>query len=359
MSSPPMNAYKNIYTIHWEYAKIELPAKEDICHAVDIKTIHTKLDENSEKVVRESNIIVGEQHFDFGQENLSIDITGYVKQIINGDIKNHGLCLAFAPLFESTEMDLSQYVGFFTDHTNTFFHPYVEMISDNAINDDRNAFCIGQTNHLYLYANIDGEPVNLDQLPICEIDGIPVKVEQVKKGAYAAEIKPDEVNLEAGTVAYDSWSGMSLNGAKIDDMEMEFEVMPINRKIQVGVLTDDSKNMVPYINGINDDEKLNRGETRVLNVDFRKRYSTDEKHLVFNADYRLYVKDGKKNREYDVINYTPIERGFLNNFFIIYTEDLIPNTYYIDIRLHDGRNVKYFKEVNKFEVISDVTERYQ
>lgn len=359
MSNPPMNAYKNIYTIHWEYAKIELPAKEDICHAVDIKTIHTKLDENSEKVVRESNIIVGEQHFDFGQENLSIDITGYVKQIIDGDIKNHGLCLAFAPLFESTEMDLSQYVGFFTDHTNTFFHPYVEMISDNAINDDRNAFCIGQTNHLYLYANIDGEPVNLDQLPICEIDGIPVKVEQVKKGAYAAEIKPDEVNLEAGTVAYDSWSGMSLNGAKIDDMEMEFEVMPINRKIQVGVLTDDSKNMVPYINGINDDEKLNRGETRVLNVDFRKRYSTDEKHLVFNADYRLYVKDGKKNREYDVINYTPIERGFLNNFFIIYTEDLIPNTYYIDIRLHDGRNVKYFKEVNKFEVISDVTERYQ
>ena len=142
-------------------------------------------------------------------------------------------------------------------------------------------------------------------------------------------------------------------------MEREIEVMPINRKIQVGVLTDDSKNMVPYINGINDDEKLNRGETRVLNVDFRKRYSTDEKHLVFNADYRLYVKDGKKNREYDVINYTPIERGFLNNFFIIYTEDLIPNTYYIDIRLHDGRNVKYFKEVNKFEVISDVTERYQ
>lgn len=359
MSNPPMNALKGIYTVHWEYDKIELPTESEMCEAVVIKTIHVKLDESSEKVVRESSIVVGEQHFDFGQENLSIDITGYIRQIINGEIKNHGLCLAFAPRFESTEMELSQYVGFFTDHTNTFFHPYVEMISENVINDDRNSFCLGQTNHLYLYTNIDGEPVNLDSLPKCEIDGIQMNVQQIKKGAYSAEVKPDDIKLESGTVAYDVWSGMYLGGAKIEDVEMEFEVMPATRRIQVGVLTDDSKNIMPAISGINDNEKMSRGEVRTINVDFRKRYSTDEKHLVINADYRLYVKDGKNNREYDVIEYTPVERGFLNNFFMIYTEDLIPNTYYIDIRLHDGRNVKYFKEVGIFEVISNVTERYQ
>lgn len=359
MENPPMNAYESIYTNHWEYVQIDFPTDDEKCKAVEIKTIHIPLSQDSDEIVKESSIIITEQHFDFGQENLSMDITDYVKDIISKQARNFGLGLAFAPSFEMTEMNESQYVGFFTDHTNTFFHPYVEMISDNIINDDRNAFCLGQTNRLYLYANVDGEPVNLDNLPVCEINDVPVKVGQSKKGVYFAEITPDFVELEPHSIGYDKWSEISLNGAKIDDVEMEFEVMPINRKIQIGSLTDDSKNIIPFIEGINDGEKLSRGEIRTISVHFRKKYSIDEKHLAFNAEYRLYVKDGKENREYDVIDYTPIERGFLNNFFMIYTEDLIPNKYHIDIRLHDGRNVKYFKDISNFEIVSDVTERYE
>ena len=93
-----------------------------------------------------------------------------------------------------------------------------------------------------------------------------MKVGQAKKGAYFAEIKPEDMNLEAGTVAYDTWSEMYLNEAKIDNVEMEFEVMPIGRKIQVGNLTDDSKNIIPFISGINDNEKMRRGEVRTINI---------------------------------------------------------------------------------------------
>ena len=358
-ASAPMDCPNSFYYTEWVYSEINSPTKEEICNAVEINTIHQTLTKDSEPIVKEENIVIGTQHFDYGMENLSIDITDYVNNIISGKYRNYGLGLAFAPQFERTEMKLSQYVGFFTDHTNTFFHPYVEMICNNEINDDRNAFCVGKENKLYLYTNIDGESVNLDNLPTCEIDGIFVPVEQCRKGVYFARISSNIDEIEPGTVQYDKWAGIALNGTKIDDVEMEFEAMPLNRRFHAGVISHDSENMFPVVEGINDDEKLRRGEKRIITIDFRKKYSTDEKHIAFNAEYRLYVKDGKDNREYEVIKYSPVERAFLNNFFTIYTDDLIPNVYHIDIRLHDGNNIKYFKDIAKFEIISDVTARYE
>ena len=59
------------------------------------------------------------------------------------------------------------------------------------------------------------------------------------------------------------------------------------------------------------------------------------------------------------IDYQPVERAFLNNFFIINTEDLIPNDYYVDIRVMNGRETRYYKKVLRFRVVSNVTNRYQ
>ena len=115
--------------------------------------------------------------------------------------------------------------------------------------------------------------------------------------------------------------------------------------------------MAPSFYGINDDEDLGQGEIREIGVDFRQKYSTDKKELITTADYRLYVKDG--NREIDVLPYQPIEKAFLNNFFVLYTEDLIPNQYYIDVRVQMGRETKFYKEALRFKIVSNVTERYQ
>ena len=64
-------------------------------------------------------------------------------------------------------------------------------------------------------------------------------------------------------------------------------------------------------------------------------------------------------REINVINYQPIEKGFLNNFFMVYTQDLVPNNYFVDIRVRNGREEKYFKKALRFTIVSDVTERYE
>ena len=88
-------------------------------------------------------------------------------------------------------------------------------------------------------------------------------------------------------------------------------------------------------------------------MDFRKEYESEKMYLVDSAEYRLYVKDG--NREVDVIDYHPIEKTFLNNYFLVFGGDLIPNTYYVDIKVKLGREIKYFRKALTFKVVSNVT----
>ena len=314
------------------------------------------IDEFTKYIKGENSIVVGTQHFDFGNENLSIDITDYVFDCITNN-KNYGLCLAFSPLFENTETDILQYVGFFNDHTNTFFHPYVEAVYCDGIFDTRESFTIGVDNNLCLYVSDNGIPVNLDSTPKCSINGIETDVRQITKGVYSAHIKPNDVELESDSIYYDIWSNLAINGVNLDDVELEFATNKQIRKLSIGNKSDLRHSIVPSIYGINMDEGLHRGEVREVSVDFREEYSQDKKELISTAKYCLYTEDG--SRVIEVLPYQRIEQTFLNNFFIVYTEDLIPGEYFIDIEVNTGRETKYFKKILRFKILSDVTERYE
>lgn len=303
-----------------------------------------------------SSLILDVQHFDFGHENLNLDITDYVMDIINGT-PNYGIMLMFTPRFEENKIEMPQYVGFFTDHTNTFFHPYVECIYCESINDSRATFCSGKENKLYLYTNIDGIPQNLDELPTCTINETSYPVKQAQKGVYYAVISGLSEDVDNETILYDTWGNLVLNGERIEDVELEFEVQPMKRFISIGHVVSTKESLVPDVYGINDAEDLHRGEIREVTVDFRKEFETDKMALIDSGEYRIYIMDG--NRELTVFDYQPIEKGFLKNFFVVYTEDLIPNDYYVDIKVKSGREIKYYKKVLKFGVVSDVTERYE
>lgn len=301
-------------------------------------------------------IVVGSQHFDFGAENLEIDVTKYVLDSIESG-ENYGLLLAYAPHLERVTTTVQQYVSFFTDLTNTFFHPYVECKLCDSIADDRANFCLGRKNRLYLYAYADGNPVSLDEGIKCTIDEKEFEVKCGGKGAYYVEITPDPCDFEAETIHYDIWSNLALNGQPISDIEQEFVVNPMSNFMSISSKSAMPDRTVPQVSGINDAEDLERGEIREVVVDFRKEYTTNRKQLLDSAEWRLYVKDA--NRELDVFEYQPVERAFLNNFFIINTEDLIPNDYYVDIRVMNGRETRYYKKVLRFRVVSNVTNRYQ
>jgi len=306
--------------------------------------------------IGDNSIVIASQSFDFGNENLYMDITSYVLEAIKLN-KNYGLCLAFAPFYEKIETNNLECVNFFTDHTNTFFHPFVEAVYEEYINDNRSNFTNSSNDKLYLSVYNDGIPTNLDNIPSCFINDTEVKVKQATKGVYYALNSKINTNNIEESISYDRWSKMSINNETIDDVEMQFYVNKKYKRLSIGNINKTKIDLIPTIYGINDNEDVNIGDIREINVEFIEKFSAEKSYLINNAEYRLYVKDG--NREIDVIEYQPIELYNNVNFFNIYTMDLIPNKYYIDIKVLNGRENKIFKNVVRFNVVNNVTDRYQ
>lgn len=298
----------------------------------------------------EDSIVVARQHFDIGNENFNFDITDYVNRLITGEEKNFGLGLCFTPMLETVKKGQIQYVGFFTHNTNTFFHPYLETVYDEQINDCRNDFKLGRLNRLYLYCEDENSYFNLDEMPQCHIDGLDkvLEVQQQSKGVYYVEFSIKNSDVEPNTILYDKWSNLVLNGEKMDDEEFEFVVLEGDKKFNSRKTVTDH---VPFIQGICDGERLNNGERRIVELTMRKKYTTNEYDVVDNSSYRIYVKES--NKEIDVITWHPIDRMPLVNQFVIDTNDLIPNHYFIDIKIGN----KTYKEIGDFQIVSNITNR--
>ena len=296
----------------------------------------------------EESLIISRQHFEYGNEMLELDITNYVNDVINGKKKNNGICLAFSPLLEDSFSELTNYVGFFGRNTNTFFQPCVESRTDNAINDNRYDFTLGRENNLFLFIEDSGEYLDLDEMPICTIDGKEYEVSKIRKGCYSARVKLTKNDVEPETILYDIWSNIKIEGQILDDVELDFVVNTPDTFLNIGAKRGDKKEYEPQLSGINDYEKLNRGDKREIIVRFREKFTSSSYKLFNGAEYRLYVKDGDK--EYDVIFWDKIEKMSNVNLFYVDTNDLVPNTYYIDIRYKNGSEVKTFKNKLVFEI---------
>lgn len=302
-----------------------------------------------------SEIILATQHFDYGAENFELDLTDYVNGIMRGEIINHGVCIAFSPDYETHPYEDQKYVGFFTNNTNLFFEPYLETIYDEYIDDDRAKFYLGKENRLYLYCEVGGNRVNLDELPVCEIDDVEYPVTQQTKGVYYATVKLS--NVRPDTILSDVWSNLYLGGEEIQPIEMDFTVLANSAVFSIGNKTADRKELVPNIAGINDAEKIKIGDVRMVDVNFRVPYTTSLSEVINSGEYRVYVKDN--TREIDVYDYTPIECAFLHNYFIIDTNEMVPGDYFVDIRTKIGLETKVYKEALRFTIVSNVTQFYR
>ena len=112
-----------------------------------------------------TGITIATQHFDNGNENIEMDITNEINKLITGGSVNYGYGIAFDYDLEQLKTEDSNYVGFFTKYTQTYYEPFLESIYTNPIMDDRAKFYKGKTNTLYLYSNLGGQPTNLDNNP--------------------------------------------------------------------------------------------------------------------------------------------------------------------------------------------------
>ena len=91
-------------------------------------------------------------------------------------------------------------------------------------------------------------------------------------------------------------------------------------------------------------------------MNFLVKYESSEYEILDNAEYRLYVLDGDK--EVTVIDWDRIDKLDRENYFILDTNELVPQKYRIDIKVSEGLETRIYKDVVRFHLV-DIEEQYR
>lgn len=336
------------------------------------------IEEYKEFKKEKPSIIIGEQHFDHGNEDIDIDITNYINSIVLSsdsgntensgntitddsgntfNIENNGICFAFAPILENDNaITTTQYVGFFNNKTNTIFEPVIECRTNEGINDDRMDFVLDRDNKLYFYSFIGGKLKNLDELPTCYIDeleetGKTVEVIQKGKGIYAALLRIDSEKFEKDMILHDIWGNIKYHGKKFKDIELEFVTKESEEYFSFGSKIKSPRILSPIVNGISFNEDISQEEVRHIKVFFKELYTHTNYTIQEKCWYKIYAKDG--NKEYTVIDWDYINKTNNCSSFNIDMNGLTPARYYVDIKAQYGDETRIYKEQLIFNVVSN------
>ena len=289
-----------------------------------------------------------------------MDITNEVNSLITGGTSNYGYGIAFVAPLEQIITVPSQYVGFFTRHTQTYYQPFLETNYNDPIKDDRKNFYKNKNNRIYLYSNVAGEPKNLDTNPsvtIYDNQGnvfssiTTTEIVHVSTGIYYAEVLVPN-SVEDCILYYDQWSGLKVDGAVIGDVELSFEVKSEKEYYQIGSTDSIPVNYAMSLSGVKRDERIKRGDVRKILVSARLPYTINESKVIDNLEYRVWVTEG--NAQVNVIDWRDVNMAYLNNYFLLDTSWMIPNEYYIDIKLTSNQEVKQYTNVMNFNIVNQV-----
>ena len=156
---------------------------------------------------------------------------------------------------------------------------------------------------------------------------------------------------------FDTWSNISYQGGVLDDVELDFTIKQSMNFFNVGNSSSvGNVTFSPSISGIQEKEDILRGDVRKLVIKAKPSYTNNTVQLVDDLDIRLYVRDGE--REIDVISWDKVNKTFTENFYLIDTNMLIPQRYFIDVRIKYGMNSIIHHDVLSFNIISSLNNKY-
>jgi hypothetical protein len=167
------------------------------------------------------------------------------------------------------------------------------------------------------------------------------------------EVNPnDSINFTPDTIYECIWTNIIINSEDLGPVVREF--VPHPKQAYISFTPNQTREEIyePSLSGINDNEKLNDGEIRKINVKYRISYSTKYKTLN-NTEYRLYSKDN--NKEINIIEWDTINNTGDLNYFLINTSELVPGNYFIDIRIKTKFEQRIFKDVLRFSKVNNIT----
>jgi len=292
-------------------------------------------------------------HFDLGNENINVDITSFVNELITSGTSNfYGLGLAFKQEFEDLITEDFYRVNFYGKDTHTFFEPFIETTWEENILDDRNQFYFDKLNKLYLYTNVNKNPTNLDELPSSVIIYdqndeqilILTGVTQEGKGVYSVELElssSDYNGLELVNFT-DVWTGLEIGGRTLSNVDMTFTLKD-NNYFNIGNEIYEPSEFTFSFTGIKRGERINKGEVRKVIITAKEFFNNDSL-IIDNIYYNIYIKQG--NIKIDVIPETKVNRGYNQNYFYLDTSWMVTQNYYMDIIIHSNGTITKKDTVN-------------
>jgi hypothetical protein len=305
--------------------------------------------------------IIAQQHFELGNEDLSMDMSDEINGVLDGTITGvTGWGVAYLPQIENiTGLTDSYSVAFFSRHTQTFYQPYLQTTYDDLIQDDRNQFLKNQENKLFLYIYQNGDLVNLDSDPFVRIEdrnGVAVTgMESLStclrtKGVYEVIVPNGFTSQPTPCQFYDIWSGLTINGQGIPNVQNQFTLQNYSSGIQIGSTSREPQKFGFNFYGILQNEQILSSDVRKVGVTIKKAYTAQQMLLDVSAFYRVYVKEG--TTEVQVQDWTPINRTPNEYYFMFDTRDKTPNQYYVDIQVNTSGEKDTYKKQLTFNIVN-------
>jgi hypothetical protein len=305
--------------------------------------------------------IVARQHFDLGNEDINMDMTEEINGVLNGSITGvTGWGLAYLPQIENiTGLTDSYSVAFFSKYTQTFYQPYLLTDYDDLIVDDRNQFLKSQENKLFLYIYQNGDFANLDSDPVVRIQdrngdavtGMATLSTCLKtKGVYEVIVPNGFSGYPTPCMFYDVWSGLTINGQSLPNVQNQFILQPYINGIQIGTVSQDPEIFGFNFYGIKQNEQILNTDIRKVGVTIKQAYTGQQVLLNVSASYRVYVMEG--TTEVQVQDWTPLNRTPNQYYFIFDMRDKIPNQYFVDIQVNTSGEKDTYKQQLTFQIVN-------
>jgi hypothetical protein len=170
------------------------------------------------------------------------------------------------------------------------------------------------------------------------------------KGVYEVIVPNGFSGSPAPCVFYDVWSGLTINGQAIPNVQNQFILQEYNAGIQIGSTSREPQKYGFDFYGILQNEQILNTDIRKVGVTIKKAYTGQQLLLDVSSFYRVYVKEG--TTEVLVQDWTPINRTPNEYYFMFDMRDKIPNQYYVDIQVNTSGEKDTYKKQLTFNIVN-------
>ena len=210
-----------------------------------------------------------------------------------------------------------------------------------------------------MFVNKNGNPVNLYSLPTVDIldaKGNPISsltgltTTHVKNGVYRVDFGIAGVDCSGKAFFYDVWKNLYTHyQVQVPDVKQKFIPRALNSDYQLGENLKEYDRYVIQFYGVQQNEKIKRGDIRKIVVNFRSINSTTPK-VVDEAYFRMFIKEG--NIDVQIHDWTLLDTTN-ENFFTLNTMNYIPRNYFIELKAKVNGDEIIYNDIIKFEILSE------